>query len=154
MAKQREARPNRGKGNVSIWTTQLSLAEVNQLGERTMIRQLGIEIVEIGADFLKASMPVDQRTHQPMGILHGGASVALAETVGSIAAKLCAAPGHHCVGLEINANHLRAVRSGLVFAVARPVHLGRSTQVWDIRIHDEAEKPVCISRLTMAVLKS
>lgn len=139
---------------MSIWTTQLSLEQANQLGERTLIQQLGIEIVEIGADFLKASMPVDQRTHQPMGILHGGASVALAETVGSIAAKMCAAPDYHCVGLEINANHLRAVRSGLVFAVARPVHLGRSTQVWDIRIHDEAEKPVCISRLTMAVLKS
>lgn len=138
---------------MSIWTSRLTLEQANQLGDSTLIRHLGIEITEIGEDFLKASMPVDQRTHQPMGILHGGASVALAETVGSVAAQMCITPDCYCVGLDINANHLRAVRSGLVFAVARPIHLGRSTQVWDIRIHDEQEKPVCISRLTMAVLK-
>ena len=138
---------------MSIWTTRLSLEEANQLGNNTLIRHLGIEITEIGDDFLKATMPVDHRSHQPMGILHGGASVALAETVGSVAAQMCITPDHYCVGLDINANHLRAVRTGLVTAVARPIHVGRSTQVWDIRINDEQDKPVCISRLTMAVLK-
>src|SRR5688572_18916136 len=99
-------------------------------------------------------MPVDRRTHQPMGILHGGASVALAETVGSVAAQMCVEPGHYCVGLDINANHLRKISQGLVYAVATPIHLGRLTQVWDIRIADEYAKPVCISRLTMAVLSA
>lgn len=139
---------------MSIWKSALTREEANRQGDNTLVRHLGIEIVEIGDDYLKASMPVDHRTHQPMGILHGGASVALAETVGSVAAQMCMASGHHCVGLEINANHLRAVRSGLIYAVARPIHIGRSTQVWDIRIDDEHGKPVCASRLTMAVLKS
>ena len=138
---------------MSIWTSRLSLEAANKLGDNTLIRHLGIEIIEIGDDYLKATMPVDARTHQPMGILHGGASVALAETVGSVAAQMCIGPDHYCVGLDINANHLRAVRTGLVIAVARPIHVGRSTQVWDIRINDEQDKPVCISRLTMAVLK-
>ena len=138
---------------MAIWKSGTTLDEVNQMGANTLVHHLGITVVEIGDDFLKASMPVDHRTHQPMGILHGGASVALAETVGSIAASRCVPPDHYCVGLEINANHLRAVREGLITAVARPIHLGRSTQVWDIRINDEQDQPVCISRLTMAVLK-
>ena len=114
---------------------------------------LGIIVTEFGDDYLCATMPVDQRTHQPMGIIHGGASVALAETVGSIAANMAVDSNHYCVGLDINANHLKAVRSGLVYATTRPIHIGRSTHVWDIQIKDENEKPVCISRLTMAVLK-
>jgi 1,4-dihydroxy-2-naphthoyl-CoA hydrolase len=99
-------------------------------------------------------MPVDHRTHQPMGILHGGASVALAETIGSLGAQMCAEPGYFVVGLEINANHIRSMRSGLATGVATPIHVGRSTQVWNIRIADEQDKTVCISRLTMSVLKS
>jgi 1,4-dihydroxy-2-naphthoyl-CoA hydrolase len=137
---------------MSIWKTKLSLEDANALGNNTMIEHLGIRVIEIGDDYLKASMPVDRRTHQPFGILHGGASVALAETAGSLAAQMCIDPGHYCVGLDINANHLRKVTQGLVFALARPIHLGRLTQVWDIRITEEQGKPVCISRLTMSVL--
>lgn len=139
---------------MTIWKRPFSLDLAAQMAANTLIEHLDIRIVEIGADYVRASMPVDTRTHQPMGILHGGASVALAETVGSIAAQMCLEPDYHCVGLDINANHLRAVRSGQVFGTARPLHLGRSTQVWDIRINDEQDRPVCISRLTMAVLKS
>ena len=138
---------------MAIWKSDVSLDLLNESGRNTMIEHLGIRMVEIGDDYLKASMPVDQRTHQPLGLLHGGASVVLAETIGSTAAQLCAEPGYYCLGLDINANHLRGVRSGLVYAVARPIHVGRTTQVWDIRISDENDKPVCISRLTMAVLK-
>jgi 1,4-dihydroxy-2-naphthoyl-CoA hydrolase len=139
---------------MAIWKHKLSAEEIYQITENTLVRHLGIQIVEIGDDYIKASMPVDHRTHQPMGILHGGASVALAETVGSLAAQMCAEPGHFCVGLEINANHIRSVRQGFVFGVATPVHVGRSTQVWNIRIADEQDKTVCISRLTMSVLKT
>ena len=137
---------------MAIWmrTPSVDLLQDNSKG--TMVEYLGIIVEEVGEDFLICSMPVDHRTHQPMGILHGGASVVLAETVGSIAANLAVDHNHYCVGLEINANHLRSVRSGRVMAKATPVHLGRSTQVWDIRIVDENEKKVCISRLTMAVL--
>ena len=113
---------------------------------------IGIRITEIGDDYLRGTMPVDGRTHQPYGILHGGASVALAETLGSTAAVLCCEAGRAAVGLEINANHLRAVREGIVTGTARPVHLGRSTQVWEIRIENEAGELTCISRLTMAVV--
>lgn len=137
---------------MSIWKTQPSLADIEQRNKNTLVEYLGIRIIEVGDDYLKASMPVDHRTHQPMGILHGGASVALAETVGSVAAQLCVEPGHYCVGLDINANHLRKVQTGTVYAVARPVHIGRLTQVWDIRIANELNQPVCISRLTMSVL--
>jgi 1,4-dihydroxy-2-naphthoyl-CoA hydrolase len=139
---------------MAIWKQKLSTDEIHQITENTLVRHLGIQIVEIGDDYLKASMPVDHRTHQPMGILHGGASVALAETIGSLGAQMCAEPGHYCVGLEINANHIRSVRQGLVFGVATPIHVGRSTQVWNIRIADEQDKTVCISRLTMSVLKA
>ena len=119
----------------------------------TMIEHLGIEFLEVGDDYVKARMPVDHRTIQPFGLLHGGASVALAETLGSVAANLCVdRENKMCVGLEINANHIRPVTNGFVYGIARPIHIGASTQLWEIRIHDEHEKLVCISRLTMAVL--
>jgi 1,4-dihydroxy-2-naphthoyl-CoA hydrolase len=122
-------------------------------GEKNMGTHLGMEWVEIGADFLKMSMPVDERTKQPYGLLHGGASCALAETVGSVASALVIDTEKYiCVGLEINANHVRAVRNGLVIATATRLHLGASTHVWDIKIHNENGKIVCISRLTVSVL--
>ncbi len=115
---------------------------------------IGIELEELGADFLSASMPVDERTRQPYGLLHGGATVVLAESLGSIAAFLTLDPAReYCVGLEINANHLRAVRSGRVTGTARPIHLGKTTQVWDIRVVDEQDRLVCVSRLTLAILQ-
>lgn len=118
-----------------------------------MHEHLGIEFTEVGDNFLSATMPVDHRTVQPMGLLHGGASLALAETLGSIAANYVVNPEtHYCVGLDINGNHLRAVRSGKVTGTASPLHLGSSTQVWSIEIRDEEGRLVCISRLTMAVL--
>ena len=129
-----------------------SLAALNALSANTAMEPLGIEFTELGPDFLCATMPVDRRTHQPYGLLHGGASVLLAETLGSTAAMLCAAEGERCVGIEINANHLRAVRDGIVTGTARPLHVGRQTQVWDIRIEDDAQRLVCVSRLTVAVL--
>ena len=126
-------------------------AALNAQSRNTAMQALGIVFTEVGADYLRATMPVDARTHQPYGLLHGGASVALAETLGSSAGMLMAG-GNAVVGLEINANHLRAVRSGIVTGTARPIHVGRSTQVWEIRIEDEAGKPVCISRITLSVL--
>ena len=113
-----------------------------------------MEFTEIGANFLKARMPVDNRTRQPYGLLHGGASVALAETLGSVAsAFVIDRDRYYCVGLEINANHLRPVKEGYVYGTATPLHLGKTTHVWDIRIHDEREKLVCVSRLTVAILQ-
>ena len=129
-----------------------SLAALNALSANTAMEPLGIEFTELGPDFLCATMPVDRRTHQPYGLLHGGASVLLAETLGSTAAMLCVAEGERCVGIEINANHLRAVRDGIVTGTARPLHVGRQTQVWEIRIEDAARRLVCVSRLTVAVL--
>ena len=115
---------------------------------------LGMQWVEIGPDFLKISMPVDHRTKQPYGLLHGGASCALAEAAGSVASHFMIDPEKNiCVGLEINANHLRGARGGIVIATASPLHIGATTHVWDIKIHDEAHKLICISRLTVAVLK-
>ncbi|MDX1696011.1 MAG: hotdog fold thioesterase [Ketobacteraceae bacterium] len=139
---------------MSIWNQQPVLTELNEAQKTNTIGEvLGIEFTEIGEDYIKGTMPVDHRTHQPMGILHGGASVVLAESLGSMAANLVVDTGkHYCVGLDINANHLRSVRSGQVTGVARPIHLGRTTQVWEIKISDDSDKPVCISRLTMAVL--
>ncbi|MEO6137120.1 MAG: hotdog fold thioesterase, partial [Luteimonas sp.] len=118
----------------------------------TAIAQLGIVFTGIGRDYLRATMPVDARTHQPYGLLHGGASVLLAETLGSTAGNLCVNEGSLCVGLEINANHLLAVREGLVTGTARALHVGRSTQVWEIRIEEAAGRLACISRLTLAVV--
>lgn len=139
---------------MAIWKQPLSTEEIDKITEKTLVRHLGIRVIEVGDDYLKATMPVDPRTHQPMGILHGGASVALAETIGSIGAQMCAEPGHFVVGLEINANHIRGVRDGIVTGVATPIHVGRSTQVWSIRIADAQDRTVCVSRLTMSVLKS
>ena len=117
-------------------------------------KHIGIELEELGADYLSASMPVDERTRQPYGLLHGGATVVLAESLGSIASFLTLDPTReYCVGLEINANHLRSVRSGRVTGTARPIHLGKTTQVWDIRVGDEEDRLVCVSRLTLAVLQ-
>ena|SRR5579883_1341993 len=135
-----------------LWKTTPDLSRIKQANEKTLINTLGIEITEIGEDFVRGTMPVDARTHQPYGILHGGASVALAETLGSYAAMLCCDPQFYAVGLDINANHVRAVAQGIVTGTARPMHVGRSTQVWEIRIEDEESRLVCISRLTMAVV--
>ena len=138
---------------MSIWFKKVTPEDLNNLYMKTMVGHLGIEFLEIGSDYIKARMPVDHRTMQPAGILHGGASVALAETLGSMAANLCVDRNRKiCVGLEINANHIRQVRSGLVYGVARPIHIGITTQLWEIQIQNEKDKLVCISRLTMAVL--
>lgn len=135
-----------------MFRSDTSLDQLNAMSTDTAIAALGIVFTEIGPDFLRATMPVDGRTHQPYGLLHGGASALLAETLGSSAGGLAAPDGHGVVGIEINANHLRGVRAGLVTGTARPLHVGRSTQVWDIRIEDAAGKLVCVSRLTLAVV--
>ncbi|SRR5579875_357631 len=135
-----------------IWKRQTDLDTLNGGSARTLMRAIDIRITELGDDFLRGTMPVDDRTRQPYGLLHGGASVALAETLGSTAAMLCCEAGQAAVGLEINANHLRAVRDGTVTGTARPLHLGRSTQVWEIRIENAAGQLVCIARLTMAIV--
>jgi 1,4-dihydroxy-2-naphthoyl-CoA hydrolase len=137
---------------MSIWNTQVTLEQLHIVRKNTMAEHLDIHVTAIGDDFIQATMPVDHRTHQPYGLLHGGASVALAETIGSIGAHLAAPAGSRVVGLEINANHLRGVREGRVTGTAKPLHIGRTTQVWDIRIDDAAGHPVCVARLTMAVL--
>lgn len=135
-----------------IWKQHADLETLNAWSRRTLMHALDIRITELGDDYLRGTMPVDDCTRQPYGILHGGASVALAETLGSTAAMLCCEDGRATVGLEINANHLRAVREGVVTATARPIHIGRSTQVWEIRIENEAGELTCIARLTMAVV--
>lgn len=138
---------------MSLWHKVPDLDALNSRQHGTIGQLLDIRFEAIGDDFICASMPVDERTHQPFGLLHGGASVVLAESVGSMASMLCVdASRFYCVGLEVNANHLRGVRSGRVTATARPVHIGRSTHVWDIRLTDEQGKPSCISRLTVAVM--
>jgi 1,4-dihydroxy-2-naphthoyl-CoA hydrolase len=138
-----------------IWFKKdLQLHEITHLGKGTMGEHVGIEFTALGPDFLKGHMPVDARTRQPYGLLHGGASCVLAETLGSVASAMVIDPEKFiCVGLEINANHIRGVREGLVTGTATPLHLGSSTHVWDIKIHDEREKLVCVSRLTVAILK-
>lgn len=135
---------------MSIWFEPYRLDQLPAYGG--LQKHLGIEFTEIGEDFLRGRMPVDERTHQPYGILHGGASVALAETLGSVAAGLVIDRGkYRCVGQEINANHIRGIASGFVIGTARPVHLGRRSHVWEIRITDEQERLICISRLTMFI---
>ena len=137
----------------AIWKQDTDLARINGWSANTMMETLGIHITAIGDDSLTGTMPVDHRTHQPFGLLHGGASVVLAETLGSTAAMLTLDPEKELtVGLDINANHIRGVRSGLVTGTARPLHLGRTTQVWEIRIDNEDDALVCMSRLTMAVV--
>lgn len=129
-----------------------TLDDLNALSHGTAMQALGIVFTELGPDFVRATMPVDARTKQPYGLLHGGASVLLAETLGSSAGNLCVQPGEICVGIEINANHLVAVRDGIVTGTARALHVGRRTQVWDIRIEDASGRLVCVSRLTLAVV--
>lgn len=138
---------------MSIWRTPATPEQLTERGSRGLAGHLGIRVTEIGPDFLRATMPVNERTHQPYGVLHGGASVALAETVGSMAATLCVDPQYLVLGQDINANHLRKVTSGLVIATARPFHIGRSSHVWHIEIRDEQDRLVCVSRLTMAVVE-
>lgn len=135
-----------------LFRKAFTVEDINRAHRNTACEQLGIEFVEVGADFLRARVPVDARTVQPAGMLHGGVSVTLAETLGSVAAIMCSEDGSHAVGLEINANHLRAVRDGWVTGICRPVHVGRSTQVWQIEMTDEAGRLVCTSRITMAVV--
>src|SRR5271155_5839629 len=138
---------------MSIWRSVLSLEELNA-NAGTLDSSLGIVFTEIGDDFVRGTMPVDERTIQPYGLLHGGASVALAETLGSMGAAMCVdAEDYQCVGQEINANHVRAARSGLVTGTARPIHIGGRTHVWGIDIVNDANKLVCVSRITMAVIK-
>ena len=134
-----------------IWRTPTTLEAIQGRARNTLLEHLGIEFLEIGDDFLKARMPVDHRTKQTTGILHGGASAALAETLGSIAASYCIdREKKRIVGLELNANHIRPVTEGWVTGVAKPIHVGNTTQVWEIRITNGQEKLVCISRLTVA----
>jgi 1,4-dihydroxy-2-naphthoyl-CoA hydrolase len=136
-----------------LFNPAITLEELNRFSQNTLAEHLGIIITAIGADFLEAKMPVDHRTHQPHGLLHGGASVALAESLGSIAAYCTLDSAlKTCVGLEINANHIKGVRSGYVIAVARPLHVGQRTQVWEIKIHNEQKELVCVSRITMSVI--
>ena len=123
------------------------------MSARTMAEHLGIQFTAIGEDFIEAKMPVDHRTHQPLGMLHGGASVALAETLGSVAAAYCLdLTIQYCVGLEINANHIKSVKDGFVYGTARPVHIGKKTMVWEIKIVNEKKELVCVSRITLAVI--
>ena len=138
---------------MSIWFTAVTPEQINLWAPDTIVERIGIEFTEVGEDYLKARMPVDARTVQPARILHGGASVVLAETLGSVAAYLCIDPAQKtAVGLDINANHVRAVREGYVIGMARPLHLGTSTHIWQINIHDESQRLVCTARITMAIL--
>lgn len=149
-----DAQSSPASEGASIWREPLMLDAINAMGEGNMGAHLDIRFTEVGPDFLRASMPVDSRTRQPFGLLHGGASVALAETVGSVAANACVdTDTHYCVGIEVNANHIRPVREGRVTATARPLHRGRSTQVWQIHIRNETGALVCASRLTVAVVE-
>jgi 1,4-dihydroxy-2-naphthoyl-CoA hydrolase len=138
---------------MSIWQSLQTLEDLNSKHQSTLIANLGIVFSEIGEDFLRGTMPVDARTVQPYGLLHGGASVALAETLGSMGSAMCVSDEFQVVGQEINANHVRAARSGLVTGTARAVHLGGRSHVWSIEIVNEAHKLICISRLTVAVVK-
>lgn len=137
-----------------IWYVPVSLEGLNTLNQGTLSGHLGIVFTEVGPDYLRATLPVDHRTVQPYGRLHGGASVALAETLGSVGAALCVDPEQFlCVGLEVNANHVRPVRSGVVTGTARPLHRGTRTQVWEVHLHDEAGHLTCISRITLAIIE-
>ena len=137
---------------MAIWTQPVSVQLLTDMHKDTAVQRLGIEFVEVGDDFIRARVPVDTRTRQPYGLLHGGVSVVLAETLGSIGAFFASPEGHRGVGLDINANHLRGATSGWVTGVARPVHMGRSTHVWQIDMSDDAGRMTCVSRITMAIL--
>jgi 1,4-dihydroxy-2-naphthoyl-CoA hydrolase len=136
----------------SLWKQALTVQTLTDIHKDTAVERLGIEFLEVGDDFIRARVPVDARTRQPYGILHGGVSVVLAETLGSCGAAFAAPEGHRAVGLDINANHLRATTTGWVTGTARPVHVGRTTQVWQIDLQDEQGRLTCVSRITMAVL--
>ena len=138
-----------------IWkVTDITVDELNQQSEGTLVEHLGIEMTELGDDFVKAKMPVDNRTRQPLGLLHGGAHVVLAESLGSMAANLCLdITKEYALGLDINSNHLKSARDGFVTGITKPIHIGVKTQVWEIKIYDEKENLLNISRLTMMVLK-
>lgn len=140
---------------MSIWFQKgLTLQHFEAFDQPDMAKHIGLQFTEVGDNYLKASIPVDERTKQPYGLLHGGASCVLAETLGSVASALVIDPEKFiCVGLEINANHVRSARSGRVTGICTPIHIGASTHVWDIKIHDEREKLICVSRLTVAILK-
>ena len=139
---------------MTLWHSSPSIEQLNSSGAATLVKHLGIEFTEIGTDFVRATMPVDERTRQPYGLLHGGASVTLAETLGSMGAMMCVDANEYlCVGQEINANHVRGARAGIVTGTARPVHVGARSQVWAIDIVNDAGKLVCISRLTVAVVR-
>jgi 1,4-dihydroxy-2-naphthoyl-CoA hydrolase len=135
-----------------IWTRPISIEALTELHRDTAVRHLGIEFLEVGDDFIRGRVPVNTQTRQPYGLLHGGVSVVLAETLGSCGAAYSCPEGHRAVGLDINANHLRGATSGWVTGVTRPVHIGRSTQVWQIDLHDDAGRPTCVSRITMSIL--
>ena len=137
---------------MAIWKKPISLEQLNQTNTNTAASHLGIEILEVGDDFLRGRVPVDERTRQPFGLLHGGVSVVLAETLGSLGAYFASPEGHRAVGLDINANHLRAATSGWVTGTARAVHVGRTTQVWQIDMANDEGELTCVSRITMAVL--
>ncbi|WP_395680165.1 hotdog fold thioesterase [Dokdonella sp.] len=137
---------------MAIWKQATDLERINAWNRGCLVEHLGMQVTAIGDDWLRGTMPVDARTKQPFGLLHGGASVALAESLGSLAGNLCLDAGEMAVGLDINANHVRAVTAGFVTGTARALHIGRTTQVWEIRIEDERAKLVCISRLTLAVV--
>ena len=137
---------------MSIWKKPATLEAINQGNANTAVSHLGIEITEIGDDYLVGRVPVDERTVQPFGLLHGGVSVVLAETLGSIGAYYASPEGHAAVGLDINATHLRAARSGWITATAKPVHIGRTTQVWQIDMCNDDGQPTCAARITMAIL--
>ena len=138
----------------SIWKKEFEIDLLNRVTKESCAGNLGIEFLKKGEDFISAAMPVDKRTKQPLGILHGGASVVLAETLGSTASYMTLDDSCNCVGLEIKANHLRSITEGKVIGVVTPIHLGKTTQVWDISIKNEENKLICISRLTLAILKS
>lgn len=138
---------------MSLWKQAISLEQLTASAVNTAISHLGIEFLEVGDDFIRARVPVDARTVQPYGLLHGGVSVVLAETLGSCAASYAAPEGHQVVGLDINANHIKGATSGWVTGITRPVHVGRSTQVWQIDMHNDAGELTCVSRITMAVLQ-
>jgi 1,4-dihydroxy-2-naphthoyl-CoA hydrolase len=136
-----------------LFNPNLTLDVLNKMSAKTMVEHLGIAFTRFGEDFIEATMPVDHRTHQPLGLLHGGASVTLAETLGSVAATCCIDMSkQYCVGLDINANHIKSVREGLVTGITKPIHIGKKTHVWEIRITNEQQELVCISRITMAVI--
>ncbi len=138
---------------MSIFNPGVTPESLNKLSANTMVSHLGIEFTVVGDDFIEAKMPVDTRTQQPLGLLHGGASVTLAETLGSIASTCCVDhQSHYCVGLDINANHVKSAKNGYVFGTTKPIHIGKRTHVWEIRIVNELKELICISRITMAVI--